>query len=70
VFAVDSRASLLGALQGTPSDTLYELYIVDVGYAGQPDPEIAESCYFKFVPEPSSILIVTGVGALARQRRR
>jgi hypothetical protein len=60
--------ALLGALQGDPVDTVYELKIFDVTYGAQPYPEVGESCFVKFVPEPAAAWLLATIVLSTRRR--
>lgn len=55
----DSRTgvALLGAVSGEVSEEVYELKITQIGYTEPPYPDIGESCYFQFIPEPGSLVL-------------
>ncbi len=61
--------ALLGAVTGAPSDAVYELKIDGIGYANYGPPQIAESTFFKIVPEPAGVLAGLVVIGWMRGRR-
>ena len=60
--------ALLGALNAPPGETLYELRIDEIGYSQPPYPSIAESCFFRIVPEPAGVLLVAVVALRSRRQ--
>jgi hypothetical protein len=74
VMMLDHQASgtgvaLLGALTAAPSDAIYELKIDAVGYAGLPPPQVAESTFFKIVPEPGALWLLVAMSLGLRPSR-
>ena len=61
--------ALLGALTGPATDELYELRIDAFDYSSGPGPSVAESCFFRIVPEPGSALLFGAASAWLRGRR-
>ena len=61
--------ALLGAVTGSSSDTVYAFRITDVSYANPPNPHVGESTFFRTVPEPAALWLLT-VGAARQPRRR
>jgi hypothetical protein len=74
VMMFDHQASgtgvaLLGALTAAPSDTIYEMTITGIGYAGGWGPDVGESTFFKIVPEPPGPCLLAVLAVVLRRRR-
>jgi len=65
-----SSVHLLGALQGVPGKT-YEIFIpslLDINYSADPQPTSIAGGVFKFLPEPTSLMLLGLAGLVLRRR--
>jgi hypothetical protein len=61
------RIALLGSVQAPFDGTTYEILITDISYATPPNPAVAGGA-FRFMPEPTSLLLAGLAGLLTRRR--
>jgi hypothetical protein len=66
--SVRTGVALLGAVQGVPGDTVYQLRIDAITYAYGSAPQFSEHAFFKIVPEPAALLLLAA-GAIVTRRR-